>query len=42
MGWQQKTNDGLRSHIELAMLRYKMIIGNTLKARNLPQQITEA
>jgi hypothetical protein len=42
MGWQQKTNDGLRSHVELAILRYKRIIGNTLKARNLPQQITEA
>jgi hypothetical protein len=42
MGWQQKTNDGLRSHVELAILRYKRIIGNTLKARNLPQQITQA
>jgi hypothetical protein len=42
MGWQQKTNDGLHSHVELAMLRYKRIIGNTLKARHLPQQISEA
>ena len=42
MGWQQKTNYGLRSHVELAMQRYKRIIGNTLKARNVPQQITEA
>jgi hypothetical protein len=42
MGWQQKTDYGLRSHVELAMLRYKRIIGNTLKAQNLPQQITEA
>jgi hypothetical protein len=42
MGWQQKTNYGLRSHVELAMLRYKKIIGNTLKARHLPQQISEA
>jgi hypothetical protein len=24
------------------MLRYKVIIGNTLKARHLPQQISEA
>jgi hypothetical protein len=42
MVWQRQTNYGLRSHVELAMLRYKRIIGNTLKARNLPQQITEA
>jgi hypothetical protein len=42
MGWQQKTNYGLHSHVELAMLRYKTIIANTLKARNLPQQISEA
>jgi hypothetical protein len=42
MGWQQKTNYGLRSHVELAMLRYKIIIGNTLKARHLPHQISEA
>jgi hypothetical protein len=42
MGWQQKTDYGLCSHVELAMLRYKRIIGNTLKARHLPQQISEA
>jgi hypothetical protein len=41
MGWQQQTNYGLRSHVELAMLRYKIIIGNTLKARHLLQQISE-
>lgn len=42
MGWQRQTNFGLRSHVELAMQRYKRIIGNTLKARELPQQIAEA
>ncbi|MFT5163452.1 MAG: hypothetical protein ACI9FJ_002048, partial [Alteromonadaceae bacterium] len=35
MGWQQKTNDGLHSHVELAMLRYKRIIGNPLKDRKV-------
>jgi len=42
MGWQRQINYGLRSHAELAMQRYKRIIGNTLKARELPQQIAEA
>jgi hypothetical protein len=31
MGWQQKTHYGLRSHVEMAMLRYKRIIGNNSK-----------
>lgn len=42
MGWQKKTDYGLRSYIELAIQRYKGIIGNTMKARALPQQKTEA
>ena len=42
MGWQKKTDYGLRSYIELAIQRYKCIIGSTMKARALPQQKTEA
>jgi hypothetical protein len=40
--WQKKTNYGIRSYAELAMQRYKQIIGNKLKARALPQQKSEA
>ena len=42
MAWQNKTGYGLRNYAELAMQRYKRIFGNTLKARALPQQKTEA
>jgi hypothetical protein len=42
IAWQQKTGYNLRSHVELAMQRYKRIFGNTMKARALPQQKTEA
>ena len=42
MAWQKQTNYGLRALVELAMLRYKTIIGPKLKARELPQQKTEA
>lgn len=42
MAWQKQTNYGLRALAELAMLRYKTIIGPKLKARQLPQQKTEA
>jgi hypothetical protein len=42
MAWQKRMNYGLRSHIELAMLRYKTIIGPKLKARKISQQRTEA
>ena len=42
ISWQKKMNYGLRSHVELAMLRYKTIIGPKLKARKLAQQKTEA
>lgn len=40
--WQRATGYNRRSHVELAMQRYKRIFGNTMKARALPQQRTEA
>jgi len=40
--WQKRVGYGLRSYAELAVQRYKRIIGNTLKARLLPRQKTEA
>ena len=42
IAWQRKTGYNLRSHVELAMQRYKRIFGNLMKARALPQQKTEA
>ena len=42
MAWQKQTHYGLRALVELAMLRYKTIIGPKPKARLLPQQKTEA
>jgi hypothetical protein len=42
MAWQKETGYGLRALVELAMLRYKTIIGPKLKARKLSQQKTEA
>lgn len=42
IAWQQKTGYGLRNLVELAMQRYKRLFGNTMKARALPQQKTEA
>jgi hypothetical protein len=42
IAWQQKTGYNLRSYVELAMQRYKRIFGNTLKARALQQQKSEA
>ena len=42
IAWQQKTGYGLRNLVELGMQRYKRIFGNTMKARALPQQKTEA
>ena len=42
IAWQKKTDYGLRSHIELAIQRYKRIIGCVMKARSLPQQKTES
>ena len=40
--WEKEHNYGIRSLVELAMLRYKTMIGPKLKARNIPQQKTEA
>jgi hypothetical protein len=40
--WQRQNDYGLRSRVELAIQRYKRIIGNCMKARALPQQKTEA
>jgi hypothetical protein len=42
MAWQKLMNYGIRAHSELAMLRYKIIIGPKMKARKLPQQKAEA
>jgi len=42
IGWQKKNDYGLRSYIELAIQRYKGIIGICMKTRALPQQKTEA
>lgn len=37
---QKQNNYGLRSHVKLALLRYKKVIGPDMKARKLPQQKT--
>ena len=42
IAWQKENDYGLRSRVELAIQRYKRIIGNTMRARALPQQKTEA
>jgi hypothetical protein len=42
IAWQKKNGYGLRAHVELAIQRYKRIIGSVIKARSLPQQKTEA
>jgi transposase len=42
MNWQRRTGYNQRNYAELAMRRFKGIFGNTLKARALPQQKTEA
>jgi hypothetical protein len=41
IAWQKENAYGLRSRVELAIQRYKRIIGNCVKARALPQQKTE-
>jgi hypothetical protein len=41
MVWQKENDYGLRSHAEQCVLRYKKIIGPSLRARELPQQKTE-
>ena len=40
--WQRIAGYNFRSHVELAMQRYKRIFGNTMKARALARQKTEA
>ena len=40
--WKQATSYHRRSLAETAMFRFKIIFGNTLSARTLPRQITEA
>jgi hypothetical protein len=40
--WQKKTGNGLRNYSELPMQRFLRILGNTMKARKLPQQKMEA
>jgi hypothetical protein len=41
-GWQCAVDYGRRSLGELAMFRYKKLIGRSLHARTLPTQKTEA
>jgi hypothetical protein len=41
-GWQKAVNYGCRSLGEVAMMRYKTLIGRRLHARTLPTQKTEA
>ena len=42
LGWQRSVNYGKRSLGEVAMFRYKKVIGRSLHARSLPAQKTEA
>ena len=42
MTWQKQTGYHLRNYTELAVLRFKRILGNTMTARALLLQITEA
>ena len=42
LGWQKAVNYGCRSLGEVAMMRYKTLIGRRLHARTLPTQKTEA
>ena len=42
IAWQGITGYNMRNYVELAMQRYKRIFGNTMKARQLPQQKAEA
>ena len=41
-GWQRDVRYGRRSLGEVAMMRYKQLIGRTLRARTLPAQKVEA
>jgi hypothetical protein len=42
LGWQRVVDYGKRSLAEVAMFRYKKVIGRSLHARTLPTQKTEA
>jgi len=42
LGWQRAVDYGKRSLAEVAMFRYKKVIGRSLHARTLPTQKTEA
>lgn len=42
MGWQKRRNYGRRNHSELAIQRYKRILGNRLHAREFERQKQEA
>lgn len=42
IGWQKKNDYSLRAHVDLAIQRYKRIIGCAMKTRALAQQKTEA
>ena len=42
LGWQKAVDYGRRSLGEVAMFRYKTLIGRRLHARTLPTQKTEA
>jgi hypothetical protein len=42
LGWQRAVNYEIRSLAEVAMFRYKKVIGRSLHARTLPTQQTEA
>ena len=42
LGWQRAVQYGRRALVEVAMLRYKVLIGRSLRARTLPAQKAEA
>lgn len=42
LGWQRAVHYGRRSLGEVAMMRYKQLIGRSLRARTLPAQKVEA
>ncbi len=42
LGWQRAVQYGRRSLGEVAMMRYKQLIGRSLRARSLPAQRVEA
>jgi hypothetical protein len=41
LGWQRAVDYGKRSLAEVAMFRYKKVIGRSFHARSLPTQKTE-